>query len=110
MEPLRCLPRVAVEVLALVALHQPVTRPEIEAVRGMSLGQGSMDALLEPGLIRPVERWDALGRPTLWANTPRFLAQFGLCSLRDLPAPGLLLPAGAARAGGRPGRGRRLFW
>lgn len=99
MAPPRRLPRVALEVLALVALHQPVTRPEIEAVRGVSLGQGSMDALLEAGLIRPVGRRDAPGRPTLWATTPRFLAQFGLRSLRDLPGVGLPLPVGTGRAG-----------
>lgn len=99
MAPPRRLPRVAVEVLALVALHQPVTRPEIEAARGVSLGQGSMDALLEAGLIRPVGRRDAPGRPTLWATTPRFLAQFGLRSLHDLPGAGLPMPTGAGRAG-----------
>ena len=99
MAPSRRLPRVALEVLALVALHQPVTRPEVEAMRGVSLGQGSMDALLEAGLIRPVGRRDAPGRPTLWATTARFLAQFGLSSLRDLPGAGLMRPAGAGKAG-----------
>ena len=99
MAPPRPLPRVAMEVLALVALHQPVTRPEIEAVRGVSLGQGSMDALLEAGLIQPVGRRDAPGRPTLWATTQRFLAQFGLRSLRDLPGAGLPLPTGGGGAG-----------
>ena len=99
MAPLRRLPRVAVEVLALVALHQPVTRPEIEAVRGVSLGQASIDVLLEAGLIRPVGRREAPGRPTLWATTPRFLAQFGLRSLHDLPGAGLPLPVAAGRAG-----------
>ncbi len=94
----------ALEVLALVALHQPVTRPEIEAARSVSLDQGSMDALLEAGLIRTVGRRDAPGRPTLWATMPRFLAQFGL---RDLPGAGLPLPAAEGRAGGRLGHGRR---
>lgn len=102
MAPPRCLPRVAMEVLALVALHQPVTRPEIEAVRGVSLGQGSMHALLEAGLIRPVGRRDAPGRPTLWATTPRFLAQFGLRSLHDLSGGGLPLPAWVGNAGKGP--------
>ena len=97
--PPRRLPRVAMEVLALIALHQPVTRPEIEATRDVALGQSSMDALLEAGLIQPVGRRAAPGRPTLWATTPRFLAQFGLRSLRDLPGAGLLLPTGAGRAG-----------
>lgn len=81
--------RVTLRLLALVGLHQPVTRPGIDAVRGVSLPQGSMDALLEAGLIRLV------GRPTLRAATPRFLAQFGL---RDLPGAGLLL-TGSRRAG-----------
>ena len=102
MAPRRGLPRVAVEVLALIALHQPVTRPEIEAVRGVSLGQASIDVLLDAGLIRPVGRREAPGRPTLWATTPHFLAQFGLRSLRDLPGAGLSLPAGAGRAGEGP--------
>ena len=92
----RGLPRVPVEVLALIALHQPITRPEIEAIRGVSLGQASMDVLLEAGLIRPVGRREAPGRPTLWATTPRLLAQFGLRSLHDLPGAGLPLPSGPA--------------
>ena len=99
MAPLQRLLRVAVEVLALIALHQPVTRTEIEAVRGVSLGQASIDVLLDAGLIRPVRRREALGRPTLWATTPRFLAQFSLRSLHDLPGADLPLPAGAGRTG-----------
>ncbi len=110
MAPPRRLPRVALEVLALVALHQPVTRPEIEVMRGVSLGQGSMDTLLDAGLIRPVGRRDAPGRPTLWATTPRFLAQFGLRTLRDLPGVGLPLSAGSGGAGegADPGAGGRF--
>ncbi len=81
----RRLPRAAMEVLAVVAYHQPVTRAEIEERRGASLGQATLDALLESGLIRPAGRREAPGRPTLWATTPAFLAQFGLRDLRDLP-------------------------
>ena len=81
----RRLPRVAMETLAIVAYHQPVTRPEIEEIRGASLSQATMDALLEAGLIVPRGRKEAPGRPTLWATTPAFLAQFGLRDLRDLP-------------------------
>ncbi len=81
----RRLPRAAMEALSVVAYHQPVTRAEIEAVRGASLGQATMDALLEAGLIEPKGRKEVPGRPTLWATTPAFLAQFGLRSLRDLP-------------------------
>ena len=81
----RRLPRAAMETLAIVAYHQPLTRPEIEALRGASLAQATLDALLEAGLIAPAGRREAPGRPTLWATTPGFLARFGLASLRDLP-------------------------
>jgi segregation and condensation protein B len=81
----RRLPRAAMETLAIVAYHQPVTRPEIEAIRGASLAQATLDALLEAGLIAPAGRREAPGRPTLWATTPTFLARFGLADLRDLP-------------------------
>jgi segregation and condensation protein B len=81
----RRLPRAAMETLAIVAYHQPVTRPEIEAIRGASLAQATLDALLENGLIAPAGRKEAPGRPTLWATTPAFLSRFGLPELRDLP-------------------------
>jgi len=81
----RRLPRVAMETLAIVAYHQPVTRPEIEEIRGASLSQQTMDALLEADLIAPKGRKEAPGRPTLWATTPAFLVQFGLQDLRELP-------------------------
>ena len=81
----RRLPRVAMEVLAVIAYHQPTTRAEIEGMRGATLGQATVDVLLEAGLIEPRGRKEVPGRPTLWATTPRFLQQFGLGSLRDLP-------------------------
>lgn len=81
----RRLPRAAMESLAIIAYHQPVTRPEIEEIRGASLSQQTLDALLEAGLIAPAGRKEAPGRPTLWATTPAFLAQFGLPDLRSLP-------------------------
>jgi segregation and condensation protein B len=81
----RRLPRVAMETLAIVAYHQPVTRPEIEEIRGASLSQATMDALLDAGLIMPKGRKEAPGRPTLWATTESFLVQFGLSDLRQLP-------------------------
>ena len=81
----RRLPRAAMETLAVVAYHQPVTRTEVETIRGASLGQGVMDALLEAGLIEPRGRKEVPGRPTLWGTTPAFLTQFGLRDLRDLP-------------------------
>lgn len=81
----RRLPRAAMETLAVVAYHQPVTRTEIEEIRGASLGQAVMEALLEGGLITPLGRKEVPGRPTLWGTTPAFLAQFGLRNLRELP-------------------------
>ena len=101
----RRLPRAAMEVLAVVAYHQPVTRAEIEERRGASLGQATLDALLESGLIRPAGRREAPGRPTLWATTPAFLLQFGLRDLRDLPRREDLVvePPGPAVADPFPG-------
>jgi segregation and condensation protein B len=84
------------ETLAVIAYHQPVTRTEIEAIRGASLGQGVMEALLEAGLIEPRGRKEVPGRPTLWGTTAAFLAQFGLASLRDLPRREDLLVEGSA--------------
>jgi segregation and condensation protein B len=81
----RRLPRVAMETLAIVAYHQPVTRTEIEEIRGASLSQNTLDLLLENGLVTPKGRRETPGRPTLWGTTPAFLAQFALNDLRDLP-------------------------
>lgn len=81
----RRLPRAAMEALAVIAYHQPATRAEMEAVRGVSIAQSSMDLLLELGLVATAGRRELPGRPTLWVTTPAFLAQFGLQSLRDLP-------------------------
>ncbi len=81
----RRLPRAAMETLAVIAYHQPVTRPEVEEIRGASLSQQTLDALLEAGLIAPCGRRESPGRPTLWGTTDAFLAQFGLADLRGLP-------------------------
>ncbi len=81
----RRLPRAAMEALAIVAYHQPVTRTEIEEIRGASLSQATLEALLEHGLIAPRGRKEVPGRPVLWGTTPRFLEQFGLRALTDLP-------------------------
>jgi segregation and condensation protein B len=102
----RRLPRVAMETLAIIAYHQPVTRPEIEEMRGAALSQATLDALLEAGLLAPHGRRETPGRPTLWVTTPGFLAQFGLRDLRDLPrredllveAPGPRIDEAAAEA------------
>ena len=95
----RRLPRVAMETLAIIAYHQPVTRPEIEEIRGTSLAQNTLDALLETSLIETKGRRETPGRPTLWGTTEGFLVQFGLKALRDLPRREdlLLEPALAAR-------------
>lgn len=81
----RRLPRVAMETLAIIAYHQPVTRGEVEEIRGATLSQATLDALLEAGLVTSKGHKEVPGRPTLWGTTPRFLQQFGLKDLRDLP-------------------------
>jgi segregation and condensation protein B len=98
----RRLPRVAMETLAIIAYHQPVTRPEIEEIRGTSLSQQTLDSLLEANLVAPRGRRESPGRPTLWGTTPHFLAQFGLRELRELPRREdlLLEPASLPRDAG----------
>ena len=81
----RRLPRVAMETLAIIAYHQPVTRPEIEEIRGATVAQPTIDALLEMSMVTTRGRKEAPGRPSLWVTTPRFLEQFGLKALADLP-------------------------
>ena len=81
----RRLPRVAMETLAIIAYHQPVTRAEVEEIRGATLSQTTLDALLDTDMITPKGRRETPGRPTLWGTTPAFLTQFGLNDLRDLP-------------------------
>jgi segregation and condensation protein B len=82
----RKLSRAAVETLAVVAYHQPVTRAEIEEIRGVVLAKGTLDTLIGAGWVRPRGRRMSPGRPLLWVTTPGFLAHFGLDSLADLPA------------------------
>ena len=86
--------RAAVETLAVIAYHQPVTRAEIEAVRGVALGKGTIDMLMEAGWVRPKGRRQSPGRPLLWVTTPGFLADFGLDTIADLPAVDELRAAG----------------
>ena len=90
----RKLSRAAVETLAIVAYHQPITRAEIEEVRGVSLGKGTMDILFEAGWIRPRGRRRTPGRPITWATTESFLDHFGLEALDDLPGLDDLRAAG----------------
>jgi segregation and condensation protein B len=92
----RRLPRVAMETLAVIAWHQPVTRGEIEEIRGAGVSQATLEALLEHGLVAPKGHKEVPGRPTLWGTTGRFLEQFGLTSLRDLPKREELVSAEAA--------------
>ena len=84
-ESLRKLSRPAVETLAIVAYHQPVTRAEIEEIRGVSVSRGTLDVLMETGWIRPGRRRKTPGRPVTWVTTPAFLEHFGLADVGDLP-------------------------
>ena len=90
--------RAGIETLAIIAYHEPVTRAEIEAIRGVQISKGTLDVLMEAGWVRPAGRREAPGRPLTYATTPGFLAHFGLVSRRDLPgiddlkAAGLLDP------------------
>ncbi len=81
----RRLPRAAMETLAIIAYHQPVTRAEVEEIRGAALAQTTLESLLEMGLIQPRGRKEVPGRPSLWGTTTKFLEQFGLRSLNELP-------------------------
>jgi len=81
----RKLSRAAIETLAIIAYHQPVTRSEIEDIRGVSTSRGSVDVLLETGWIRPRGRRRAPGRPVTYGTTDMFLSHFGLEALDDLP-------------------------
>lgn len=84
-QPRRKLPRAAAEVLAIIAYHQPVTRAEIESIRGVETSKGTLDILLELGWVRPGQRRDVPGRPLTWKTTPEFMSHFNLSSLNDLP-------------------------
>lgn len=81
----RRLSRAAVETLAIIAYHQPVTRAEIEEIRGVALSKGTLDTLFEAGWIKPRGRKKVPGRPVMWVTTPAFLDHFGLESTEDLP-------------------------
>jgi segregation and condensation protein B len=90
----RKLSRAAVETLAVIAYHQPVTRAQIEEIRGVALGKGTLDALMEAGWVRPKGRRTGPGRPLLWVTTAGFLVHFGLDSLNELPGVHELRAAG----------------
>jgi segregation and condensation protein B len=90
----RKLSRAAVETLAIVAYHQPVTRAEIEDIRGVVISKGTLDTLMEAGWIMPKGRKQTVGRPVTWATTDDFLMHFGLGDLADLPGIDELRAAG----------------
>jgi len=95
---LRKLSRAGMETLAIIAYHEPVSRAEIEAIRGVQVAKGTLDVLMEAGWVRPAGRREVPGRPLIYATTAEFLTHFGLQSRRDLPgiddlrAAGLLDP------------------
>jgi segregation and condensation protein B len=101
-EQIRKLSRAATEVLAIVAYHEPVSRAEIEAIRGVQTSAGTLDVLMEAGWVRVAGRREVPGRPVIYATTPEFLTHFGLASRKDLPgidelkAAGLLDPVDEA--------------
>jgi segregation and condensation protein B len=101
-EQVRKLSRAATELLAIVAYHEPVSRAEIEAIRGVQTSAGTLDVLMEAGWVRVAGRREVPGRPVIYATTPAFLSHFGLASRKDLPgidelkAAGLLDPVDEA--------------
>jgi segregation and condensation protein B len=101
-EESRKLSRAGIETLAIIAYHEPVTRAEIEAIRGVQISKGTIDVLMEAGWVRPAGRREVPGRPLTYATTAGFLSHFGLASRRDLPgiddlkAAGLLDPVDLA--------------
>jgi segregation and condensation protein B len=95
----RKLSRAAIETLAIIAYHQPVTRAEIEELRGVSTSKGSVDVLLETGWIRPRGRRKSPGRPLTYGTSEAFLSHFGLDAVGDLP--GLEELKGAGMLDGR---------
>ncbi len=90
----RKLSRAAIETLAIIAYHQPVTRAEIEEIRGVSISKGTLDVLLEAEWIRPRGRRQTPGRPLQWGTSDGFLDHFGLERIRDLPGLDELKAAG----------------
>jgi segregation and condensation protein B len=93
-EQVRRLSRAATEALAIVAYHEPVSRAEIEAIRGVQTSSGTLDVLMEAGWVRVAGRREAPGRPVIYATTPEFLEHFGLASRKDLPGIDELKAAG----------------
>lgn len=97
----RKLSRAAIETLSIIAYHQPVTRAEIEEIRGVALSRGTLDTLMEAGWIQPKGHRESPGHPATWITTEAFLSHFGLNSTKDLPGIEELKAAGLLDA--RPG-------
>lgn len=88
------LSRAAIETLSIIAYHQPVTRAEIEAIRGVATNKGTLDLLMEAKFVRPGKRRETPGRPLTWVTTDDFLDNFGMESLKELPGIAELKAAG----------------
>jgi segregation and condensation protein B len=97
----RKMSRAGIETLAIIAYHQPVTRAEIEEIRGVALSRGTLDTLMEAGWIQPRGHRETPGHPATWVTTQEFLSHFGLASTKDLPGVEELKAAGLLDA--RPG-------
>ena len=93
-EQVRRLSRAATEVLAIIAYHEPVSRAEIESIRGVQTAKGTLDVLMEAGWIKMAGRREVPGRPVIYATTAEFLEHFGLASRKDLPGIDELKAAG----------------
>ncbi len=93
-DSVRRLSRAGVETLAIIAYHEPVSRAEIESIRGVQISKGTLDVLIEAGWIAPAGRRPVPGRPLTYATTPAFLTHFGLADRRDLPGIDDLRAAG----------------
>ena len=88
------LSRAATETLAIIAYHQPITRSQIEEIRGVSLSKGTLDILFEIGWVKPGKRLELPGRPSTWETTNKFLDHFGLSNINQLPGLDELKEAG----------------
>jgi segregation and condensation protein B len=95
----RRLSRAALETLAIIAYHQPITRAELEEMRGVAVSKGTLDLLLETGWVQPKGRRESPGRPVTWVTTTAFLDHFDLASLDDLPRIEELLQVGLLGSG-----------
>lgn len=106
----RRLSRAAIETLAVIAYHQPVTRAEIEDIRGVSQSRGTLDVLLEAGWVKPGRRRQTPGRPLTWLTTDALLDHFGLENLKELPGIDELKAAGLldTRSAGQAFRGDQM--